>query len=210
MSLMKAFFNNARKPQGLIGKWVMVFMNGHGHKYLAEWAFPFLNIKDGDSILDVGCGGGGNVSRLLAMYPHSMVKGVDYSQTSVDMSKKMNIVEIAKGRCEICIGNVINLPYDDGSFDIVTAFETVYYWPQIEVSFKQVLRVIKENGRFAIINGADAEGGMVWDKYIDDMHTYTASELEQLLISSGFARVEIIRNRAIHRLCVIAYKSIKM
>ena len=204
---MKSFFNNARKPQGLIGKWVMLFMNGYGHKNLAEWAFPFLNIKDGDSILDVGCGGGGHVSRLLAMYPHSMVKGVDYSQTSTDMSKKMNIDEIAKGRCEICRGNVINLPYDDGSFDIVTAFETVYYWPQIEVSFKQVLRVMKENGRFAIINGADAEGGMVWDKFIDDMHTYTASELEQHLISSGFARVETIRNRESHSLCVIAYKN---
>lgn len=210
MSLMKFFFNNARKPQGLLGKLVMVFMNGFGHKNLAEWALQSLKIEDGYSILDVGCGGGGNISRLLKRYPHSVIKGVDYSHISVDMSKKNNIDEIAEGRCEITYGNVVNLPYDEASFDLVTAFETVYYWPQIEVCFKQVHRVLKEKGTFAIINGADAEGGMVWDSYIDDMHTYSASELEKHLISSGFSSVEIIRNRAIHRLCVIAYKSIKM
>jgi len=210
MSLMKSFLNNARNPRGLIGKWVIEFMNGYGHQSLAEWALLFLNIQDGDSILDVGCGGGGNISRLLKKFPHSVVNGIDYSHVSVSVSKKKNSDEIASGRCKVSYGNVINLPYDDCSFDMVTAFETVYYWPQIEVCFKQVYRVLKEKGTFAIINGADAEGGMVWDSYIDDMHTYSASELEKHLISSGFSSVEIIRNRAIHRLCVIAYKSIKM
>lgn len=206
MSLMKSFFNNARKPKGLIGKWIIGFMNGYGHELLAEWALKSLNIEDGNSILDVGCGGGGNISRLLKRYPHSVVKGVDYSHISVDMSKKINIEEIAEGRCEITYGNVVNLPYDDCSFDIVTAFETVYYWPQIEVSFKQVLRVLKDNGSFAIVNGADAEGGMVWDNYIDGMHTYTAAELEQHLKASGFAKIEIRRKRQNHYICIVAHK----
>lgn len=207
MNVLSNFLlNNARNPKGLLGMSILEFMNGFSHKNLAEWAFPFMEIKDGDCILDIGCGGGGNVSRLLKKYPVSVVKGVDYSPISVALSKWHNAKEIADNRCQILEGNVRSLPCESSSFNIVTAFETVYYWPEIEKSFKEVLRVLKEDGLFYIINGADAEGGWVWDQYIEKMHTYTSLELETHLISSGFEDVEIIRNKDYHFLCVIAHK----
>ena len=58
-----------------------------------------------------------------------------------------------------------------------------------------------------IVNGADAEGGWVWDNYIEKMHTYTALELEMHLRASGFKNVSTIRKKENHFLCVIAYKS---
>lgn len=204
--LSKYFFNNARNPKGLLGMWILEFMNGFSHKELAEWALAFMEIKDGDSVLDIGCGGGGNISRLLKKYPSSVVKGIDCSPISVALSKRHNAKEIDNNRCQISEGNVRSLPYKSSSFNIVTAFETVYYWPEIEKSFKEVLRVLKEDGLFFIINGADAEGGWVWDRYIEDMHTYTPLELETHLISSGFENVEIIRKKDYHFLCVIAFK----
>lgn len=206
LNLSKSFFNNARKPQGLLGKVIMKFMNGNGHKVLSEWAFPFLEIQDGDTILDIGCGGGANLARFLKIYPNSKVHGIDYSSVSVALSKDINKDEIKKGRCQIIEGNVSNLPYPSNSFDLVTAFETVYYWPNIDDSFLQVKRVLKLNGKFVVVNGADGEGGWVWDSYIDGMHTYTPTEIYHHLLVVGFKNIEIIREKNLHFVCAIAYK----
>lgn len=193
-------------PQGLLGNLIIRFMNGYAHKELAEWAFTIFEIKDGSALLDVGCGGGGNISRLLKKYPNSVVNGIDYSPVSVAISRKVNKNEIENNRCQIIQGNIICLPYEAETFEVVTAFETIYYWPQIEYSFKQVLRVLKQNGTFIIVNGADAEGGWVWDKFIDGMHTYTPLELEIYLNKAGFVDIKCIRHHNKHYICVIAYK----
>lgn len=204
--LCKSFFNNARKPKGILGKWILKSMNQLGHKELANWAFPYIKIKNGDTILDIGCGGGANVARFLEKYPNSIVNGIDYSPVSVSLTKKINKAEIEKGRCCILEGNVRHLPYEHNTFDWITAFETVYYWPDLVDSFRQVRRVLKHNGKFAVINGADADGGWVWDRYIDGMHTYTSIELEQYLFAAGFSRIEINRKKEYHFICAIAYK----
>ncbi len=206
LNLSRSFFNNARKPRGIIGKLVIQSMNYLGHKALADWALPYIKIQDGESILDVGCGGGGNISRFLKIYPKSIVHGLDYSSVSVAVSKENNKKEIKDGRCHIINGNVKHLPYAKNTFNCITAFETVYYWPKIETSFQQILRVLKSDGKFIIINGADAEGGWTWDKFIDGMHTYTPAELKHHLIASGFKDIEIIRKKDFHFVCIIAYK----
>lgn len=45
-------------------------------------------------------------------------------------------------------GDVRELPFGDGSFDQVTAFETVYFWPDLENAFRQVLRCCGPVGAF--------------------------------------------------------------
>lgn len=58
-----------------------------GHSLVVSWAFQFLPFSDGQKLLDIGCGGGANIARLLAQYPSSVVDGVDYSQ-HILLSKK--------------------------------------------------------------------------------------------------------------------------
>ena len=55
-----SFFENTRKPTGLGGK-VMVSMMNLGHRALADWGFPFLDIAADAAVLDCGCGGGANI-----------------------------------------------------------------------------------------------------------------------------------------------------
>lgn len=57
-----------------------------------------------------------------------MVYGVDFSIESVKLSKEVNRQEIYDGKVKVFEGNVKSLPFDDNTFDIVTAFETVYFW----------------------------------------------------------------------------------
>lgn len=60
---------NCKKPRGLYGKIIAKMMNS-GHKKVASWGLSHLEIKNNDKILDLGCGGGGNIYRLLKKYPH--------------------------------------------------------------------------------------------------------------------------------------------
>ena len=138
-----SFFQNTCKPKGFAGK-VMVNMMNAGHAALAEWGLTHIEIQDDDFCLDIGCGGGANLKRLLKKSPNGRITGIDYSEVSVQKSKKLNRAAIQEGRCEVLQGNVMNLPFSKDSFHLATAFETIYFWPDIQVAFQQVYRVLKK------------------------------------------------------------------
>ena len=207
MNVLKKVFNNARKPQGVIGRIMVAGMNGNAHAMLAKWALSSVTINDDSRVLDIGCGGGGNIARLLQLCPNGFVVGIDYSPVSVKKSIEVNAAAIARKKCDVKEGNVASLPYGDEEFDLVTAFETVYFWPTIEDSFRQVLRVLKPGGRFVIVNEADGEEQVIkWDKVVDGMHTYNSAELQEHLTNAGFADTDILHDQKKHRLCMTAYK----
>ena len=156
----------------------------------------------------MGCGGGANVARLLKRCPKGTVTGIDYSPVSVKKSSEVNAAAIAAGRCKVLEGNASALPFDGNVFDIVTAFETVYFWPDIEECFRGVHRILKENGRFAIVNEDDGLTGNneKWEKMIEGMHTYTPDELRAHLTHAGFRDIAVHGDEQHHWLTVIATK----
>ena len=123
-----SFFENTRKPVGLGGK-IMVAMMNLGHSAVARWGLQFLELAPDARVLDCGCGGGANMKRLLKKCPQGVVKGIDYSPVSVEKSKKVNEAAIVEGRCAVLQGSVADMVFAGNWFDAVTAFETVYFWP---------------------------------------------------------------------------------
>ena len=206
--LFSKIFSNARKPEGFFGRMMVNGMNGGSHARMAQWGLSFVNINENVSVLDVGCGGGANVARLLELAPKGRVEGIDYSPVSVKKSKAVNAKAIAAGRCRIQEGSAAALPYADGEFDLVTAFETVYFWPGIEECFRGVRRTLKEGGRFLIVNEDDGLTGNneKWEKMIDGMHTYTPDELRNYLTAAGFHDIDVHINDQHHWLCVTAIR----
>ena len=142
------------KPQGEDGFKLLERMNGGSHEELGLWGISFLPIADTDRVLDVGCGGGANIKRLLARVPRGHVTGVDYSAVSVQASSDHNAEAVEAGRCDVLEGNASALPFPDSSFDIVTAFETTYYW-DLPVALREVARVLKPGGHFLVCNEDD-------------------------------------------------------
>ena len=203
---MANFFQNTCKPQGLGGK-LMVSMMNSGHTKMAKWGLGYLDIKENDTILDVGCGGGANISYMLKKASKGSVKGIDYSEISVEKSKKVNVDAIKNGRCEIVCGSVMEIPYYEEQFNIVTAFETVYFWQGLEKAFKQVYRVLKVGGVFFICNESNGKKleDEKWTKVIDGMTIYSAEQLTDYLRVAGFSKVNVQEN-AKGWICIIAEK----
>lgn len=202
-----SFFENTRKPKGFSGK-LMVKMMNNGHANLAQWGLSYVHPNGNEKILDAGCGGGANIAKWLQLCPKSLVIGLDYSKVSVAEAKKCNQSAIDDGRCQILNGDVSKLPFEQKTFDYVSAFETVYFWPDIENTFKGIYSVLKENGTFLIVNEIDGTNPKdeKWTSAIPGMKIYKAEELKQLLMSSGFNKVEINTNSKKHWICLIAQK----
>ena len=94
-----AFRNNFGNPQGFIGRLMLSGMN-MGHSPMAKWAFTQFDVPDDGMLVDIGCGGGFNIRRLLDRSKDGFVYGIDISSTSVEKSKKTNKKNIGK-RCEV-------------------------------------------------------------------------------------------------------------
>jgi ubiquinone/menaquinone biosynthesis C-methylase UbiE len=139
-----------RKPSGPLGKRVVRAMNV-GHSTMTDWGLQQVPVPENAVILDIGCGGGRTVSRLAALAPAGKVIGLDYSPASVAVSRETNAEHIKAGRVQIEQGSVAALPFPDGTFDVVTAVETHYYWPDLPANIREVLRVLKPGGTFALI-----------------------------------------------------------
>ncbi len=208
MGLLSKIFSNTRKPEGFFGRMMVNGMNGGGHARLAEWGLSFIDIDADAIILDVGCGGGANIARLLKRCPQGRVTGIDYSPVSVAKSRKVNAAAISSGRCNVVEGSAAALPFGEDCFDLVTAFETVYFWPDIKECFRKVHKTIKDGGHFVIVNEDDGLTGNndKWEKLIDGMHTYTPDELRTILTSAGFRDIVIHDDEQHHWLCVTALK----
>ena len=184
------FFSNMRKPEGKLGNIQLKSMNKE-HTPVSLWGLKHLNISPDDVILDIGCGGGMNINRMAQ--GAKKVYGVDYSIESVNLSKEVNEDLIKEGRVEVHEGNVMDLPFEDNSFDIVTAFETVYFWPDIVKSFGEVKRVLKPGGMFLIgceANGTNNLAMKFFDKVVD-MTFYEDNDLVGFLKSNVFKDVTV-------------------
>ena len=148
--LMVWMFRQVRKPSGPLGRSVVRAMSV-SHSKTTDWGLQQVTVAASATVLDNGCGGGRTVSKLASLAPVGKVVGLDYSAASVAVARQKNAQEIAAGRVEIEQGSVSALPFPDGTFDVVTAVETHYCWPDLPASVREVLRVLKPGGVFILI-----------------------------------------------------------
>ena len=192
------------KPHGEEGIETIKRMN-ENHAEISEFAFKCIEFPGDAEILDIGCGGGVNIEKFLKLTTGE-VDGLDYSEVSVAESIKRNN---ASGRCRVYHANVCEMPIGDESYDLVSAFETIYFWPDIRKTFKEVSRIIKADGQFMIAQGTDGNhpDDEKWLATVERMSVYTAPQLEEYLLDAGFSTVESHVKENDHILVVIAKKS---
>ena len=185
----------------------MLSMMNAGHNANALWGLSQIEIPADADVLEIGCGGGRNIKNLLACAPQSSVTGVDYSPESVAKSKRINQKAIRGGRAKVKQANVSALPFADASFDLATAFETIYFWPDPHRDFAEVRRALKSGGLFLICNEiARPQDAERWISMLD-MKVYTADELSGILQDTGFIDISCHEHPNGKWLCVTARKA---
>lgn len=191
MGLFKNYVNQTRKPEGKLGKIMLNGMNS-GHAKMADWGLSHLKTISPEKIVDLGCGGGRNAGELLKKYPSAKGTAVDYSELSVEKAGLYNKDLISEGRLEVKQGDVSALDLPDNTYDLATAFETIYFWPGLEKCFTEVARILKEGGYFMIVNESDGTDAtsLKYEKIIDGMKCYTAEQITEALKAAGFTKIK--------------------
>lgn len=192
MGLVKSFFSQCARPEGFLGRIMLRFMN-FGHAPLTNWGLSLVEIHDGWTMLDIGCGGGATLKRLLKRSKGAQVYGIDISEESVAKARKVN-ANVLDRQVFVTQGSAEKLPYDDNKFDLVTAVETVYFWPDLPNCLKEVWRVVKSGGRFAIMVEV-LESDSVWTDVVDGMTAYSPEQLKEMLEGAGFVKTELHRRK---------------
>jgi SAM-dependent methyltransferase len=190
-TLLKPLFIKARFPEGR-GAGLFLRMMNLGHRRLSAWGLGFLKLEEGLSVLDVGCGGGLNIRRMLKS-PVARVCGLDPSEASVKESRRAALKSGEGSRAEIRSGDASSIPWPDSEFDIITAFETVYFWPDQVKCFREVGRALKPGGLFLIVNSVNlaenARSSLFWADMLDFSEGARA-DYPKLLEEAGFERTE--------------------
>ncbi len=192
MGLLKSFFSQCARPEGALGRVMLSFMN-YTHAPLTNWGLKLVDVQDGWTMLDVGCGGGFTIRRLLKRSKDAQVYGIDISEESVAKAKKVN-AEVLDKQVFITQGSAEKLPYEDKKFDLVTAVETVYFWPNLPDCLQEVRRVLKPGGKFAILVEV-VDSDSKWTSVVEGMTAYSPEDLKKLLDDAGFTQTEIYRKK---------------
>lgn len=188
--MLNKFFQNTRRPEGRLG-WLMLKSMNAGHAKLSAWALGFLPLAEDAAVLDVGCGGGANLAALLRLCPRGRAAGLDYSPLAVAESRRY--LAPAGDRCSVVQGDAGDLPFPDGSFDGATAFETVYFWPDLPRAFGELRRVLRPGGRLLIACECCDPADTTWTRRIPGMTIYDPQDLAARLEAAGFRQVRVHR-----------------
>ena len=191
-SFFKAFFSQCARPEGFLGRCMLRFMN-FGHAPLTNWGLDHVEFSDGMVMLDIGCGGGATLKRLLKRSPEGMVYGIDISAESVAKARNLS-KGLLGSQVFVEQGSADSLPWENQKFDVVTAVETVYFWPNLPKCFQEVKRVLKSGGQFAIMLEV-IEGDSVWTNVVEGMTVYSPEQLKDMLEQAGFSNVEVFKKK---------------
>jgi len=202
------YYIRGRRPQGFWGRRALSIMNGKNHAAMPEWVLSELDIKENDTILDVGCGGGANIARLLKRVPKGKVIGLDYSQMALEVAQDLNYHDYVDKRCLLMGGNAMQMPLAKEMYNIITAFETIYYWLSLELGFSEIYRLLKPGG--TIVIGNELDGTQEIDRKIERatnyMRIYSIDEIEATLKQVGFTNIKSRHDEDRHFVCFTATK----
>src|SRR2546423_6006091 len=130
-------------------------------------------------ILDVGCGTGANLQMLAQ---HGAAEGVDVSSEALEFCRARGLSKVKEGAAEA-------LPYEDGSFDLVTGLDVVEHLDDDIAGLKEMRRVLRPRGRALLFVPAFMFLWGVQDDVSNHRRRYTLSTLRKSIEQAGL-RIE--------------------
>src|SRR4051812_16657418 len=114
-------------PRGVLGRlagWEMAVGRGDFDDRLLE----VMELPPGSHVLEIGCGPGVTLERLLARDSRAMAVGVDPSTAMLAQAQRRNRAAITAGRLELCQANAEQLPFESAAFDRALTVNSLPHW----------------------------------------------------------------------------------
>jgi demethylmenaquinone methyltransferase/2-methoxy-6-polyprenyl-1,4-benzoquinol methylase len=173
------------------------WLGGIFERKSAERALDYLNIQNGESVLEIGFGTGYCLQQIaLLVGKIGKAYGIDISNGMLEVTRKRLEKASILDRVELYQGDASNLPYySNDTFDAVLMSFTLELFdtPEIPQVLGEIKRVLKVGGRLAIVSLSKINGNSLairiyewihrkWPKYVDCRPIY----LEYSLSKAGY------------------------
>lgn len=179
----------ARHAQGPLGRLIAAIMVRETETH-NERAIQALDVKDGDHVIDIGCGPGGSLAQLARRSPKGRVVGADPSELMARAATRRNRAQVNSGRVEVVVASAEALPFPNDSFDKAVSVHVLYFWADLEASLGELARVLKPGGRLALLFRS-AEDVAAVRAFPPDVYRFrSVGEVRDALRRAGFATTE--------------------
>jgi len=176
----------SRRPSGWLGEIVarvMSFETAPANRIAVEQ----LAVREGESILEIGCGHGRTLARI-AGGPCGFLAGIDPSAVMVRLARRRLRREIEAGRAEASLATSSALPFPDARFDAALAVHVLYFWTDALPELREIRRVLRPGGRVLLgYRPRDAETLAALPATVYSLRS--AEETEALLAQAGFVAI---------------------
>jgi SAM-dependent methyltransferase len=191
----------ARRPHGWIARKTYGGTQGapKGHEEVFDRVLDAIGALDGERCLEVGCGGGRLLERVLAA--GAQAAGVDHSPDMLDLTSQRNRGAVETGALEIKLGEAEQLPWPEATFNVLLSANTFFFIAQPERALAEFLRVLSPGGRMVIATvpgPLPAPSLRNWWVYVwgSQMHVYDDEQMRAMVERAGFSSVTVTSARS--------------
>lgn len=139
-----------RRPSGPVGHLVANRLNRANARVLAP-ATALLGARAGDSVADIGFGGGVTLGHLLeSVGPSGQVFGLEISDVALARARRDQAAAVGSGRLNVQDGSLTLLPLPEASLDGALTVNTLYFVDDLPAAVEELHRVLRPGGRLVI------------------------------------------------------------
>ena len=151
------------------------------------YAVRFLDVKQTEEVLEIGCGPGWALAKMAKLYDKCRITGVDLSSVMFKQAATNNKRDIQSGRVKLVHCSFENLPLHNSSVDKILAVNVLYFFDSDGRAFSELRRVLRTGGSISFY--ATSKTSLTnWKFDWSDIHkTFNDSELKIFLQSGAFA-----------------------
>lgn len=194
-------FNNEKKSLWFnVGYWKHANSYQEAAENFADKLFEFGDIKENETLLDIGCGFGVQDIHWVKKYNVEKIIGINISPTQLKLGEKLVQKEGLENKIEFKEGDAVNLNFKDNSFDTIIALDCVYHFISREKFLKEAYRVLKPGGKivFSDFLPAKKKKANILRKFLLNMNSvplenlYPKEDLEVICGKIGFEHIKSI------------------
>lgn len=185
---MQELASQLKTPHGDKGVKVADMMNESNIAMTRE-CFLQLDLKPYQHLLEIGHGNAAHLTCFLKFQKDLRYTGLEISELMYQQAKIINDQWIQSHHADFQLYKGEVLPFEDNSLDAVMTVNTIYFWPQPKEFLKEILRVLKPEGRLGI--------AFAQKKFMEQLpftgygfQLYSLDDVTSMVTSAGFNTVK--------------------